>query len=60
MQCKCPPHFTVAIIAESAQCALNLRVRPGTEYAGTFAAWCEDSAEMLDVNGQMFDIEEIA
>ena len=52
-----PARFTQRITGESDFHSLDLMVEPGTDLDDTFAAWCNDEQERLQVNGWHFDWE---
>lgn len=56
---RTPDGFTVEVFATSSEVDLELMVRPGTDFDGTFEAWDIANQEMLRVNGWLFIIEEV-
>lgn len=56
---RTPDGFTVEVFATSSEVDLELMVRPGTDFDGTFKAWDIANQEMLRVNGWLFIIEEV-
>lgn len=49
--------YSVAVVAESSDCMLDINIQPDTDLDSTFVAWCNDTNEEIIVNGWLFSFE---